>query len=74
MSTILLKGRVRSYMQRIKDIEEAEKIKNTQRIDKDSSARIIKRSLWMNASKKKQTDDQEDDDNAKSIKRINLNN
>ena len=69
-------------MTRIKDIEEAEKHKNTQRIDKESSARIIKRSLWMNASKKRQetsgnpTEDNEDTDetNAKSIKRINLNN
>ena len=65
-------------MIRIKEIEDAEKIKNTQRIDKESSARIIKRSLWMHASKKKHdatnTNEEDDDENAQSIKRINLNN
>ena len=69
-------------MTRIKEIEEAEKIKNTQRIDKESSARLIKRSLWMNASKKKQDsitngaeeDGNDDETSLKSNKRINLNN
>jgi hypothetical protein len=66
-------------MSRIKDIEEAEKNKIKNRIDKDSSSRIIKRSLWMNASKKtnkmetKNLDDT-DDDVSISAKRINLNN
>lgn len=68
-------------MTRIKEIEEAEKIKNTQRIDKECSARIIKRSLWLNASKKngnlntKNTENGDgDDEGTKSTKRINLNN
>jgi hypothetical protein len=66
-------------MSRIKDIEEAEKNKIKNRIDKDSSSRIIKRSLWMNASKKTKkmetkNQDDTDDDVSISAKRINLNN
>jgi hypothetical protein len=66
-------------MSRIKDIEDAEKNKIKNRIDKDSSSRIIKRSLWMNASKKTnklETKNQydTDDDVSISAKRINLNN
>ena len=39
-------------MTRINEIVEANKLKQEQhvRIDKESSSRIIKRSLWMNAS------------------------
>jgi hypothetical protein len=44
-----IKTRVRQYFARIKEIEEAETLKNPLKIDKESSARIIKRSLWMNA-------------------------
>jgi len=69
-------------MTRIKDTEEAEKNKIKNRIDKESSSRIIKRSLWMNASNKSKTinnttnNNQDDltDDVANSAKRINLNN
>ena len=66
-------------MSRIKDIEDAEKNKIKNRIDKDSSSRIIKRSLWMNASKKTnkleiKNQDDTDDDVSISAKRINLNN
>jgi hypothetical protein len=43
------KTRVKQYFSRIKEIEEAQTLKNTNKIDKESSARIIKRSLWMNA-------------------------
>lgn len=41
-------------MSRINEIVQAEeaKAKNTIKIDKESSARIIKRSLWMNATNK----------------------
>lgn len=39
-------------MTKISDISEAEKNKNPLKLDKDSSARIIKRSLWQNAQKK----------------------
>lgn len=65
-------------MTRIKEIEDAEKNKNTLRLDKESSARIIKRSLWMHASKKKHEStnnaaNDDEDENTQSIKRINLN-
>ena len=55
-------------MTRINDIvKEEEDKKNKLTLDKASSARIIKRSLWMNASKKSSNstnnkDNKEDDD------------
>lgn len=39
-------------MTRISEISDTEKNKNPLKLDKDSSARIIKRSLWQNAAKK----------------------
>ena len=39
-------------MSRISEISDAEKNKNPLKLDKESSARIIKRSLWQNALKK----------------------
>jgi hypothetical protein len=72
-------------MTRISEIIENEKFKtSTNRIDKDSSARIIKRSLWMHANKKskQQTDDEdkkeeeeevgEDDTSEATIKKVKL--
>ncbi len=51
-------------MNRINEIvkDEEDKKKATLKIDKASSARIIKRSLWMNASKKKTTATNETED------------
>ena len=46
-----IQTRIKTYLTRINEIIEAQNRVNTQRIDKDSSARIIKRSLWMQASK-----------------------
>jgi hypothetical protein len=44
-------------MNKISEISEAENNRNPLKLDKESSARIIKRSLWKNAQKKsKQTE------------------
>ena len=50
-------------MTRIGDIEKEEELKkkNTLKLDKDSSARIIKRSLWMHANKKTKDQQQLDE-------------
>ena len=50
-------------MNRINEIvkDEEDKKKATLKIDKASSARIIKRSLWMNASKKKTATNETED-------------
>ncbi|CAF0827789.1 unnamed protein product [Brachionus calyciflorus] len=45
--------RVKNYLSRINEITSSEEYKNKSvKVDKESSARIIKRSLWMNASNK----------------------
>lgn len=57
-------------MTRIADIEKEEELKkkSTLKLDKDSSARIIKRSLWMHANKKtkEQQSSQDNNDEASS--------
>ncbi|RNA15809.1 nuclear nucleic acid-binding C1D [Brachionus plicatilis] len=46
-------SRVKSYLNRINEISASEEYKNkSTKVDKESTARIIKRSLWMNANNK----------------------
>lgn len=51
----MFQNRVKNYLTRINEIsakeEESEKNKSKLTLDKESSARIIKRSLWANAKK-----------------------
>ncbi len=63
--------RVKNYMTRITEIAEAEANKNPLKLDKESSARIIKRSLWQKASKKQEicSEAAEFDGKPKAVKR-----
>ncbi len=63
--------RVKKYMTRITEISEAEANKNPLKLDKESSARIIKRSLWQKAIKKQEicSEAAEFDGKPKAVKR-----
>ena len=63
--------RVKKYMTRITEISETGTNKNPLKLDKDSSARIIKRSLWQKAIKKQDvcSEAAEFDGKPKAVKR-----
>ena len=60
-------------MTRINEIGEAAKHVNPLKLDKESSARIVKRSLWMHAVKKGKQAGEEANDHPTLAKRVKQN-
>ena len=61
-------------MTRINEIGEAAKNVNPLKLDKESSARIVKRSLWMHAVKKGKQANENADEHQTLAKRVKQNN